>query len=58
MDAILEGDSTYMDPLPQFQRVAQFWWNQLYNIADHHKITNAISWHLKENYDNYKALHS
>ena len=53
VDTTLRADHNYIEMIPQYQRIAQFCWNQLCNITDHPKLTSAISRQLKENYDNY-----
>jgi hypothetical protein len=43
--------------IPQYQRVAQYRWNQLYNSASHLKLSKAIVRELKSNYNKYKKEH-
>jgi hypothetical protein len=40
--------------LPQYQRMAQFRWNQLYDSKEHVSLTKAIARDLKMQYDSYK----
>jgi hypothetical protein len=40
--------------LPQYQRMTQFRWNQLYNVKEHFRLTKAIARELKMQYDSYK----
>jgi len=43
--------------IPQYQHVAQYRLNQLYNSGSHLKLSKAIAHELKSNYDNYKKQH-
>lgn len=55
LDDTLRQDRDYLNLVPQYQRVAQFRWNQLYNMPEHRRLTKAISRQLKMNYDEYKS---
>lgn len=50
-------DQEPMNVIPQYQIVAQYRWNQLYNGKDNVKLTKAIARELQVNYDNYKSQH-
>jgi hypothetical protein len=54
-DSALRQDRDYINLVPQYQRVAQFRWSQLYNVGEHHRLTKAISRELKQNYDECKS---
>jgi hypothetical protein len=40
--------------LPQYQRMAQFRWNQLYDSKEHIRLSKAIVRELKMQCDDYK----
>jgi hypothetical protein len=54
VDSMLPLDLERIHVLPQYQRMAQYRWNQLYNCKEHVKLSKAIARELKTNYDNYK----
>jgi hypothetical protein len=54
IDSTLPLDSERIRLLPQFQRIAQYRWNHLYNVRSHKKLANAIARELKAQYDEYK----
>ncbi len=58
IDSSLPLDSEHIRLLPQYQRMAQYRWNELHKIADHTKLTQAIARQLKESYDSYKKRYS
>ena len=58
VDLTLPLDVQRISLLPQYQRVAQHRWNQLYNGNDHLKLSKAIARELKMNYDEYKKQNS
>jgi len=58
VDSTLTLDISRISMLPQYQRVAQYRWNQLYNSADHFRLTKAIAKELHKNNEEYKRRHS
>jgi len=58
VDLTLPLDVQRISLLPQYQRVAQHRWNQLYNGIDHLKLSKVITRELKMHYDDYKKRNS
>ena len=58
LDSSLPLENERIRVLPQYMRLAQYRWNQLYDSTSHVSLTKAIAKHLKNNYDNYKRLSS
>jgi hypothetical protein len=54
VDSTLPLDAERIRMLPQYQRMTQFRWNQLYNVTEHFRLTKAIARELKMQYDSYK----
>jgi hypothetical protein len=54
VDSTLPLDAERIRMLPQYQRMTQFRWNQLYNVKEHFRLTKAIARELKMQYDSYK----
>jgi len=54
VDSTLPLDAERIFMLPQYQRMAQFRWNQLYDSKEHVSLTKAIARELKMQYDSYK----
>jgi hypothetical protein len=54
LDSTLSLHVERISLLPQYQQVAQYQWNQLYRGNNHLKLSKAIAWKLKCNYDAYK----
>jgi hypothetical protein len=52
----LETERIHM--LPQYQRMAQFRWNQLYDSKENLRLSRAIARELKMQYDDYKLKKS
>ncbi len=58
IDSSLPLHSERIHLLPQYQQMVQYRWNQLYKVADHMKLTQAIARELNNNYDgSKKRLH-
>jgi hypothetical protein len=58
VDSTSTLDISCISMLPQYQQVAQYRWNQLYNSADHFRLTKAIAKELHKNNEEYKRRHS
>jgi hypothetical protein len=56
VDATLALDLDRISVIPQYQRVAQYRWSQLYNSSSHLKLTKAIARELKTKYDEFKIV--
>jgi hypothetical protein len=54
VDFTLTLDAERIRMLPQYQRMAQFRWNQLYDSKEHVRLTKAIGRELKMQYDAFK----
>jgi hypothetical protein len=54
VDSTLPLETERICMLPQFQRMAQFRWNQLFDSKEHLRLIRAIARVLKMQYDDYK----
>jgi len=55
LDSNLAADAARIEVLPVLERLAQFRWNHLYDVAGHRRLTKAIIRDLKKQYDEFKA---
>jgi hypothetical protein len=57
-DSTLRLSSERVRILPQITRMAEYHWQQLYNVKAHARLTSAITRELREQYNEYKRMNS